>query len=288
MFKFRLLLTVLILSNSANPLVFAASSAYTIEPTRLEITLSNKKPGITSLIKMRSTTDRPIKIKVRPTLWSLTETGAITYDVIPSFFNIMQFITVNPEEFELPDGKQQFIRFSVNLPESAPDGEYPFQLLFDQQADTLPVTQPFSNLSGIKLDVIPVLTTTIYVNKGHVAPDVKIDRFVCTVSPVGLSIELNIKNWGNQHARLTARLLSGLTDLNQENLLRTDKIKQVQSIAGGNLIFVMPQQNRKIQEVISVKNFPLLDKIGPKQFIIQLLDERALQTVIEAPCSVSG
>ena len=260
----------------------ASTSSYYLDASRLEIMVSPTSHTASGMVKVSSNSSSPVRLKVIPKLWQLTPQGIVTYINPPSQgYNLLDNMNINPEEFELLPGKSRLVRFLVKVPADMKDVEYPFQLYF--QPTVLLQPEMKKSAAGVSnmIDMIPVFTTTVYVYQGSPTPDAQIKSFQCAYQSDKnqFSIDLNLENKGNKHARLFGNAL----------ILKKDGLQnkpsgaplEVFHLQNSMLIVIFPGNPRIVQEQLtSSKKF----ESGHYQMELQLVDERSVQPAIRSTC----
>ncbi len=277
--KKMLALTALTASCLVVP-AWSSTSSYYLDVSRLELIAQPATNVASGAVKVNSNSDQSIRLKVIPRLWHLSPDGSIVYDTAPTTgFNLLDNVSVNPDEFQLLPNKGRLVRFIVKTPETPADAEYPLQLYFEP---TTLLETTAGNGKGVNnmLDVVPVFTTTVYVLKGHPMPKVAVQSFTCDyqAKPSELNVKLNLNNEGARHARLFGNLLItavGATD----NAAPLD----VLHLKNSTLIIAFPNTPRVVENALTSD---VLKKLSPGTYegALQLVDERSLQPAIKSTC----
>jgi hypothetical protein len=213
----------------------------------------------------------PLKLKIIPKLWTLTEQGLIQYMSAPTEgFNLLSAVRFNPEEFELAPNQTRSVRFVVKLPPDTPDGEYPLQFYFEPTELLQEAATAKSKYGAI--NVIPIFTATVYINKGKIKPQMTFEHFKCDWLPnfEGIKTDIKLQNQGLRHARLKGTyLLVNMKETNKKaRILAESKVK------GGALVISFPQKAREFQDnTLTKENLPALSA-GQYGLELHFTDER--------------
>ena len=260
---------------------FAATSAYYLDHSRMELQVPANMHTVSGVIKVSSNSAQKIRLRVLPKLWQLNPDGVLVYQDAPlTGFNLLDNIGVNPREFDLLPGRSRLVRFLVKTPEQMQTAEYPFQLYFEPV--NLLEGGNTSESTGVShvLDVIPVFTTTVYVYQGNPMPDIKVEKFNCAYQPKNahFDVDLDLKNEGTKHARLFGNLV-----LSAEDGPNAHTPLDVLHMQNSTLIIVFPNAQRLVKNSLS-PTIPLTLKPGSYQLQLRLMDERNIQPAIQSTC----
>lgn len=267
----------------AIPMSMASTSTYYLDASRLEIAVSPTTNTASGMVKVSSNSNRPIRLKVIPKLWQLTPQGVVNYIDPPlEGYNLLENLSINPEEFELQPGKSRLVRFLVKVPPTVKDAEYPFQLYFQPASILEPSAQSATAGVNNQIDVVPVFTTTVYVYQGKPVPAPQVTRFQCGYHPERkqLSVDLAVENQGSKHARLFGNALITPKSSNSSGNAAPAPI-DVLHLQNSMLIITFPGTPRTVQEQLPVNK--KLDA-GQYQMELQLVDERNAQPAIHSTC----
>jgi hypothetical protein len=277
-------LTCLLLSYFMGTLtVQADKSSYMITPVKMDLTVSEKTLSTSSVMKALNVSKLPLKLKIIPRLWTLSEQGMIEYLTPPTEgFNLLNAVRFNPEEFELAPNQSRSVRFVVKLPPETPDGEYPLQFYFEP-TELLEQAAAAKHKYGA-INVIPVFTATVYINKGKIKPQMSVKDFQCDWLPNfgGIKANISLQNQGLRHARLKGSYL--LVNLQETN--KKTRILAESKVKGGALVIVFPNKSRTFQDATLTKEN--LSTLGAGQYGLELnfTDERGEIPGLTQTCSL--
>lgn len=292
MLKMRLpgwLLWMLVLFAIAFPVGFGSTSTYYLDVSRLEVQVSPSTNTASGTIKVSSNSDHKIRLKVLPKLWRLTPQGVLTYVEPPSQgYNLLDNLSINPEEFDLLPGKSRLVRFLVKGSPDSEAAEHAFQLYF-QPTDLLESAAKTS-APGIRnvIDVIPVFTTTVYVYQGEPTPDVAVQNFQCGWQPESgqFPVAFQLTNRGKKHARLFGNIVIAPKNITPQTTPPAGQPLDVLHLQNSTLIIVFLDTPRSVQEQLTSQTIKKLNP-GNYQMELQLVDERNSQPAIQAACDFS-
>lgn len=273
--------TTLLLCMAISLIGFAATSAYFLDTSRLELQASPQTQTASGVIKVSSNSTQKIRLRVLSKLWKLSPEGVLVYQDAPlQGFNLLDNIGINPREFDLLPGRSRLVRFVVKTPEQEQNAEYPFQLYFEPVS--LLESGSTAQATGVNnvLDVIPVFTTTVYVYKGKPLPDVKVEKFNCGYDTKKslFDVNLSLNNPGTKHARLFGNLI-----VSADSGPEPHKPLDVLHMQNSTLLIVFPGAIRIIQNSLPPST-PLKLEPGSYQMELQLVDERNVQPAIQSMC----
>ncbi len=276
-----ILAQVLGLILTAMPVGMASTSSYYLDSSRLELQVAPATGTASGVVKVSSNSNRPIRLKVIPKLWHLSEQGVLVYDDPPQAgYNLLENTGINPEEFELLPGKSRLVRFIVKTPPDAVNAEYPFQLYFQPTSLLEPEARKANgNVSNI-LDVVPVFTTTVYVYKGNPQPTPKVESFRCGYLPEKRQflVNLGLSNSGAKHARLFGNIV-----LSHKSASGASQILDVLHMQNSTLLIVFPGMKRTVENLLESAKVSKPEP-GNYQMELSLVDERNLQPAIQSTC----
>lgn len=263
------------------PVGMASTSSYYLDSSRLELQVSPTSDTASGVVKVSSNSNRPIRLKVIPKLWHLSEQGVLVYDESPQTgYNLIQNTGINPEEFELLPGKSRLVRFIVKTPTEALNAEYPFQLYFQPTSLLEPEARKDNGGVSNILDVVPVFTTTVYVYKGNPQPAAKVESFQCGYLPEKrqFSVNLSLSNSGTKHARLFGNIV-----LSRKPASGASQILDVLHMQNSTLLIVFPGMKRTVENLLESAKAAKPEP-GNYQMELSLVDERNLQPAIQSTC----
>jgi hypothetical protein len=96
-----------------------ALAGYQLDPIRLEVKIPEGKRVAMTSLKVASTENEPIRLRVSLTDWLVDEKGILQLSDIPVVGSLMDRIRLNPKEFEILPGSRQIVRLAVSLPADA-------------------------------------------------------------------------------------------------------------------------------------------------------------------------
>lgn len=263
--------------------VQADKSSYMITPVKMDLTVSDKTLSTSGVMKALNVSKAPLKLKVIPKLWTLTEEGLIQYVNAPTEgFNLLNAVRFNPEEFELAPNQSRSVRFVVKLPPETPDGEYPLQFYFEP-TELLQESATSKSKYGA-INVIPIFTATVYVNKGKIKPQMVFNGFQCDWLPnfEGIKTDIKLQNQGLRHARLKGTYL--LVNLQESN--KKARILAESKVKGGALIISFPQKARFFQDKTMIKENLAALSAGQYALELNFADERGETPGISETCTL--
>ena len=260
----------------------AGTSAYFLDTSRMELQVSPQTQTASGVVKVTSNSARTLRLRVIPKLWNLNPEGVLIYQDAPAQgFNLVDNIGVNPREFDLLPGKTRLVRFVVKTPEGVQNAEYPFQLYFEPVS--LLESGSANEATGVHnvLDVIPVFTTTVYVDQGHPMPDVKVEKLTCGYDPkeTKLDVHLDLSNLGTRHARLFGNLI-----ISPDSGPNAHQPLDVLHMQNSTLIVVLPGASRVVENHIPATAPDKLEPGKSYQMDLQLVDERNVQPAVQSSC----
>jgi hypothetical protein len=275
---------LLLLLMTMTAIGFAATSAYYLDTSRMELQVSPQTQTASGVVKVTSNSARKLRLRVIPRLWALNSEGVLVYQEPPKEgFNLAEHIGINPREFDLLPGKSRLVRFVVKTPEGVNNAEYPFQLYFEPvsllEAGSAAETTGVQNV----LDVIPVFTTTVYAYQGNPTPDVKVEKFACDFDPKKklFHVDLNLNNQGGKHARLFGNLV-----VSADSGPKAHQPLDVLHMQNSTLIVVLPHTERHVENSLPPATVNKLEA-GRYRMELQLVDERNAQAAVLSTCNFS-
>lgn len=102
-----------------------AALAFSIDPSRIELVIAAGRQKGAMITIDNSQSDEPVHIKVY--LQDITYLASGDYDFLPpgsTAWSCAKWITVMPEELDIPPGRKENVRLSVALPPEAHGGYY--------------------------------------------------------------------------------------------------------------------------------------------------------------------
>jgi hypothetical protein len=263
----------------------ASTSSYYLDASRLEVQVSPDTNTASGTVKVSSNSDRKIRLKVLPKLWRLTPQGVLTYvdppsasSASPGQYNLLDNLSINPEEFDLLPGKSRLVRFLVKTPPEAGPSEYAFQLHF-QPTDLLEAAAK-APASGVRNVIDVIFTTTVYVYQGNPAPAPAVRDFQCGWRPDAgrFSVSFQAINSGKKHARLFGNVV-----ITPKAAAPGAQPLDVLHLQNSTLIIVFPDSPRLVQEQPASET---IKKPAPGDYRmeLQLVDERNSQPAVQAAC----
>lgn len=222
----------------ATTLSFAAT---VVEPSRF-IFMANRGDKVTGTIKV--TNDSPKEIFLNAILydWDLSKDDKmITFDAGTRKETLKGLIKFNPQNFRLPPGRSQIVRFTVSAPASGPLFERRGIVFFEERST---IKDGF----GQGAVVIAKVGTTIYLNLKGTRMGARVtDSSVNKLSPGKYQTSLEIANQGLGHIRyfISYKIVNQKGALVFENQL-TEKV-------------ILPQSNQKL-------SFHLPENLAPGKY----------------------
>ncbi|HYK43246.1 MAG TPA: hypothetical protein VE007_12725 [Thermoanaerobaculia bacterium] len=176
-----------------------------ISPLRVELKVT---PGAetSQSVKISNSGQLATQVRVSVTDWTLSESGDQSF-VKPggSSWGCAKWVRVNPSEFALPPAGTSLVRYTMRVPEDAPQGGFHCAILFE----TLP--PPREQLSaGTGVINLLRLVTTIYATIGNPPVLAKIERLELapSKSPAKNALEVvtGFSNGGTTQYRVSGEL----------------------------------------------------------------------------------
>jgi hypothetical protein len=261
----------------------SALGSYTVSPPVTEMVL--EKPGAISTLvfEVMNYNESTIKVQVRPQMWTLDDNDRFILLEQPVGFDLKKDIMLNPREFELAPGERKPIRFGIKRPMSLPDGEYRFQIAFEEVRLLPDMTQTIKQ-NGVTavINTKTILASTVYVHAGNTSPKLAFDKFQChpTEDKQTVAGDFILKNTGARHGRL-----KGVMVFNRKNDAG-QYVPEKQADFGATASILLPGQTRTWSEPLLTPE--LYKELKPGQYRLEasLLDERNVFPSVSTSCDL--
>jgi len=261
------------------------NNSYTISPLVSELEL--EKPGTisTMVLDVLNEKDTKIKLQVRPKMWTIGPEGGLTYLETPVGFDLQKDIMISPREFELEPFQHKSVRFGVKRSTTLQDGEYRFQLAFEE-AKLMPDFTETMKQNGVTavINTKTILASTIYVHAGNTAAKIVMGDLQCRFQEdqSGLKNTIQVTNEGTKHARLL-----GVMVLNKKDSLGKFMPEKQVDMNSGGVVVLLPGMHKEVSGELLTKEELLKMTVGQYRADMTLMDERGVEPAMTKSCDIT-
>ncbi len=232
----KLILTALLTALTGLLLKSGCLAGMKISPVKFEFNPGKNQKYITGAIQINSTGNDPLRLRIYPGYFEVSNEGSIRVDFPESYpKKDIKNIFFNPEEITLNPYKKQIIRFTIPDLDKLPDGESRAVLFIEnKKVRTKKLPSPKEGINA-NLLIKNRFAVPIYVSKGKVLRKGNIEKLnVKKLEDKDYEFELAIASKGNSHIRL-----NGVVQLiHKKEIIKEFKVKNIP---------VLPDKKRTIK-----------------------------------------
>jgi len=193
--KLQIFLVFLLLLIFSPALLCWAEVSISVSPIRVE---QMGKPGDrgTDMISVTNRGSDPTRLKVSVEDWTLTKEGTPTFQKPGgASYSCASWIKVNPIDFRISPGQTREVRYTVTIPEGAPEGGYRAAIVFETVPDVVPGEKVR------RLFVRGRVATILYAIVGTPVPQGHANSLKVEIKKDGADFTLTLQNTGKVHYR---------------------------------------------------------------------------------------
>jgi len=185
-----------------------AHASIAVSPLRIEINANKVKANYyTTAIEVRGDSQNVMRFKIYPGYFEMGANSEVKIiDKSDSQYNLSKKIRYVPSEFTVQPGKTQKVRVNIANIKSLPDGESR-GILYFEDVNSKEYNIP-TGMSGIGAQMIVKtrIGVPIYIDKGNVKKDGRIEVFEVKNTSKGLFYDMKIVSTGNSKIRANGKI----------------------------------------------------------------------------------